>query len=221
MTILDLSVDELLTTTRAVRKRLDFSRPVDIDVVKECLEIALQAPSGSNAQNWHFLIVTDFDKKKKLADLYRRAWDAYLNMPGSVPQLYQDDPVLGPVQQRVMSSGEYLTHHLEEAPVFVIPCVEARVEAVEAPMAVLFQASTYASIIPAAWSFMLAARSRGLGTCWTTLHLLYEKEAADILGIPLEKVTQVALIPVAYTKGTKFRSAARKPLGDVLHLEAW
>ena len=221
MTVLNLSVDELLTTTRAVRKRLDFSRSVDINVIKECLELALQAPTASNSQNWHFVIVTDFDKKQKIAELYRQAWDTYLTMPTAAPQLHQDDPVLGPVQQRVVSSAEYLTHHFEEVPVFVIPCVEGRVEAVEAPMAVVLQASTYASIIPAAWSFMLAARSRGLGTCWTTLHLMHEKEAADILGIPFEEVTQIALIPVAHTLGAKFRAAARKPLQGALHLESW
>lgn len=221
MTVLDLSIDELLTTTRAVRKRLDFSRPVEIGVIKECLQIALQAPSASNSQNWHFVIVTEPGKKQQIADLYRKAWNTYLSRPTAAPQLHQDDPILGPVQQRVASSGQYLTQHLEKAPVFVIPCVEARVETIEPPRAVVVQASTYASIIPATWSFMLAARSRGLGTCWTTLHLMYEKEVAGILGIPFEEVTQVALIPVAYTRGTKFRPAARKSLREVLHLESW
>jgi nitroreductase len=194
---------------------------VEIGIIKECLELALQAPTASNSQNWHFVVVTDFDKKQKIAELYRQAWKIYLDMPVAAPRLYQDDPILGPVQERVVSSGEYLTQHLEEAPIFVIPCVEGRVEEVEASMAVIMQASTYGSIIPAAWSFMLAARSRGLGTCWTTLHLMYEKDVAGILDIPFEKVTQVALIPVAYTRGTQFKPAARKPLEDVLHLESW
>jgi nitroreductase len=200
---------------------LDFSRPVEIATIKECLELAIQAPTASNSQNWHFVVVTDLGKKQKIAEFYRQAWKIYLDMPVSAPRLYQDDPVLGPVQERVVSSGEYLVQHLEEAPAFVIPCVEARVEKVEAPMAVIMQASTYGSIIPATWSFMLAARSRGLGTCWTTLHLMYEKEVAALLDIPFEKVTQVALIPVAYTRGTEFKPAARKPLEEVLHLEAW
>ena len=219
MTVLDLSVDELLTTTRAVRKRLDLNRPVEISLVKECLELALQAPSGSNSQNWHFLILTDFNKKQRIAEYYRRSWHGYAQSTGAAHRLHQDDPVRGPTQKRVFDSAEYLAENLEKVPVFLIPSIAGRVEDAGASNAT--QAGTYGSIIPAIWSFMLAARSRGLATCWTSLHLPYEREVAEILGIPFHEVTQVALIPVAYAKGIQFKAAARKPLQEVLHLEAW
>ena len=219
MTVLNLSVDELLSTTRAVRKRLDCNRPVELSVVKECLELALQAPSGSNSQNWHFLVLTDFKKKQAIAEWYRQSWQGYGDSAGAAHRLHQDDPLLGPGQKRVFDSAAYLAENLEKVPVFLIPCIAGRVE--EAGASNAAQAGTYGSIIPAIWNFMLAARSRGLGTCWTTLHLLHEKEVAEIVGIPFQEVTQVALIPVAYTLGTQFKAAARKPLQEVLHLESW
>ena len=219
MTVLNLSVDELLSTTRAVRKRLDFIRPVEISLIRECLELALQAPSGSNSQNWHFVVLTDFNTKHRIAQCYRKSWQGYAQSTGAAHRLHQDDPVLGPAQKRVFDSAEYLAENLEKVPVFLIPCILGRVENAGASNAA--QAGTYGSIIPAIWSFMLAARSRGLGTCWTSLHLSHEKEVAEILGIPFQEVTQVALIPVAYTQGTQFKSAARKPLQEVMHLESW
>ena len=108
MTALNLSVDELLSTTRAVRKRLDFERTVGIDVIKECLEMALQAPNGSNSQNWHFLIVTELSKKQKIAEFYRQVWGEYSKSPRAADRLHQDDPVLAPVQKRIFTSAEYL-----------------------------------------------------------------------------------------------------------------
>lgn len=220
--MLPLSPDQLLTTTRAVRRRLDLERPVDLTLVKECLEIALQAPTGSNAQGWHFVVVTDPAKRLGLAELYRRAWAVYENMPFAAHHVHENDPSMSAVQARVVASGEHLARNLERVPVHVIPCVAGRVDAVPAPMAVLAQASTYGSILPAAWSFMLAARARGLGTAWTTLHLMHEPEAAELLGIPHDSVTQCALIPVAHVKGgTDFKPAPRKPLEGVLHVNGW
>ena len=217
-----LSPDELLTTTRAVRKRLDLERPVDLAHVRECLEIALQAPTGSNAQGWHFVVVTDPAKKRGLAEIYRRAWAVYETMPFAAHHVHADDPSMKDVQERIVASGQHLANHLERVPVLVIPCVAGRFEAVPAPMSVLAQASAYGSILPATWSFMLAARARGLGTAWTTLHLWHEAEAAKLLGIPYEAVTQCALIPVAHiVGGARFRPAARKPLGGVLHVDGW
>jgi nitroreductase len=218
---LPLSPDELLTTTRAVRKRMDFDRPVDLAVIRECLEIALQAPTGSNAQGWQWMVVQDAAKRRALAELYRKAWAIYPSLAGSAHQVHAQDPSMQDVQARVISSAEYLANNLEKAPVFVIPCIGGRVENLPAPMAVVAQASTYGSILPAAWSFMLAARARGLGTSWTTLHLFHEAEAADILGIPFAEVTQCALIPVAYTKGTSFNAGPRKSLDGVLHVDRW
>jgi nitroreductase len=219
---LALDPDQLLTTTRAVRKRLDFERPLDLSLVKECLEVALQAPTGSNAQGWHFVVVSDPAKRRGLAELYRKAWAVYEKMPFAAHHVHANDPSMSAVQQRVVGSAQHLAENLERVPVHVIPCVAGRFEAVPAPMAVLAQASAYGSILPAAWSFMLAARARGLGTSWTTLHLWHEEEAAKLLGIPHAEVTQCALIPVAHVKGgAGFRPGPRKPLAGVLHVNGW
>lgn len=214
---LPLTPDELLTTTRAVRKRLDFDRPIEMSVIRECLEIALQAPSGSNAQGWQWMVVTDAAKRREVADIYRRAFAIYESGPMAANKIHADDPKLAPVQQRVFASAKYLADNMHRPPVLLIPCFVGRVENGGA----IGQASQYGSLLPAAWSFMLAARARGLGTAWTTLHLMFEQDAAKVLGIPFEQVTQTALIPVAYTKGTDFKPGARKPLDSVLHVNQW
>lgn len=219
---LGLSADQVLATTRAVRKRLDFDRPLELDVVNECLQLALQAPTGSNAQGWHFVLVTDAEKRGKIADLYEAAFDVYRKMPQSAHAIAEGRSDAERAQQeRVIDSAEYLAQNLRRAPVFLIPCVEGRTDSVTGPMANIAQASVYASIIPAAWSFMLAARERGIGTAWTTLHLIHEKTVAELLGIPYDEVMQVALIPCAYTRGTDFRPARRQPLEKVTHVDAW
>jgi nitroreductase len=214
---LPLTPDELLTTTRAVRKRLDFDRPVEMSVVRECLEIALQAPSGSNAQGWQWVVVTDPKKRGEIADIYRKAWAIYETAPFAANKLHADDPTLAPVQERIFDSAKYLAANMHRAPVLLIPCFLGRVEGGGA----IGQASQYGSLLPAAWSFMLAARARGIGTAWTTLHLMFEQDAAKALGIPFDQVTQAALIPVAYTKGTEFKAGARKALEPVLHVNGW
>jgi len=217
MTTLDLTPDQLLSTTRAVRRRMDFSRPVEKDVIRECLEMAVQAPTGSNAQGWHFVVVTDAGKRKALGDIYRRAFEMYRTMPGAAGNVFADDPVRGPVQQRVMRSADYLAEHMHEAPVLLVPCIAGRVDGAPGVMS----ASHWGSLLPAVWSFMLAARARRLGTSWTTLHLMFEKEAAGVLGIPFDDIAQGALIPVAYAKGTDFKPAPRVPLDDVVHWDGW
>jgi nitroreductase len=209
------AADHLLTTTRSVRKRLDFKRPVDAAVITRCLEIAIQAPTGSNAQGWHFIVVTDAAKRKALADLYRNAFAAYRNFNAEAPQLKEGDPRREQTL-RIVDSAEYLAEHLHEAPVFIIPCIEGRVET----GGVIAQASVYGSILPAVWSLMLALRARGLGSAWTTLHLIFEKEAAGILGVP-DHVTQTALLPVAHFTGTDFKPAKRLPLDTVVSWEGW
>lgn len=209
------SVDHLLTTTRSVRKRLDLKRPVDLDTLERCIEIAYQAPTGSNTQGWHMVVVTDADKRAALAGLYKQAFEMYRGMAESAPQVQQGDPRRDQTL-RIIDSAEYLTRHLHEVPVHVIPCIEGRVEG--GP--VVMQASIYGSILPAVWSLMLALRARGLGSAWTTLHLMHEKEAAEILGVPPE-VTQVALLPVAYFTGTDFKPAKRMPARDSTHWNAW
>jgi nitroreductase len=213
MTTLALTPDELLSTTRAVRRRLDLSRPVERAVLEECLTIAQQAPTGGNSQGWHFVVVTDAAKRAALGDIYRVGWNAYIGAGGPST----DDPSRQSTQERVRASAQYLADHMHEAPVLVIPCIHGRTDGKPASE----QAGTWGSIIPATWSFMLAARARGLGTAWTTLHLGGEKEAAQLLGIPYEKVMQVAMIPVAYTLGTDFKPGPRLPLERMVHWEMW
>ena len=213
--MLDLEVvAHLLTTTRSVRKRLDFKRPVEPAVLERCLDVAFQAPTGSNMQAWHFVVVTDAKKKKGLADLYRSAFEMYrtMNPGGDLPA----DDLRAKQRDRVVDYASYLAEHLEEAPVHVVPCIEGRFE--QAP--VVAQASQYGSILPAVWSLMLALRARGIGSAWTTLHLFHEREAAEILGIP-ETVTQTALLPVAYFTGTDFKPAKRLPATEHVHWNAW
>jgi len=210
------TVDHLLTTTRSVRKRLDFARPVDLAVLERCIAIALQAPTGSNVQGWHFVVVTDAAKRKRLADLYRQAFELYANAPESMrPAIPADDPRFAQTQ-RIVDSATYLAERLHEAPLMVIPCVEGRVE----NAGVLAQASVYGSILPAAWSLMLALRARGLGSAWTTLHLMFERDAAALLGIPAT-VTQTALLPVAHFSGSDFKPAKRLPPEGRTHWNAW
>ncbi len=216
MPLLDLTLDELLATTRSVRKRLDLTRPVEPELIRECLELALQAPTGSNSQRWHFVVVTDAGKRFALAELYRKSFAAYRSMPSPVSKFAEDSPRVQ-TQKRVVNSADYLAEHLHEVPVHVIPCIAGRLD--KLPLAA--QAGAWGSILPAAWSFMLAARARGLGSAWTTLHLPYEKEAAEVLGIPYEQITQTSLLPVAYTIGTDFKPAQREPLDTVLHWDKW
>lgn len=210
---MELTADEVLTTTRTVRRRLDLDRAVPLGVVRECLEVALQAPSGSNRQTWHWVVVTDQEQRRAIGEYYRRSVAAYLDSPGAAGKLYADDPSRSQVQQRVGGSVEYLGEHLGEVPVHVIPCLKGRLPRGN-------QAGFWGSVLPAAWSYMLAARARGLGTAWTTLHLAYEREISELLGLP-DDVHQAVLIPTAYYTGTSFRPAARQPLDEILHLDRW
>ncbi len=215
MTRLGLTADEMLLTTRAVRKRLDFDRPVPESLLRECARFAVQAPTSSNGQSWHFVFVTERPKVEALAAIYKRGSD--LNRGRFVESSRaraERDATWGAQQARVIDSGIHLVENMHRCPAMLIPCAAGRSED---PRHVVEGAG---SVIQAAWSFMLAARERGLGTCWTTLHLLWEQEVAEILGIPFEEVRQYALIPVAYTLGTDFKPAARN-LGTVLSFNKW
>ncbi|MFJ5829531.1 nitroreductase family protein [Streptomyces sp. NPDC093089] len=214
MTLLDLTPDELLTTTRSVRKRLDLTRPVPLELVKECIGIALQAPSGSNRQTWHWIVVTDPEQRAAIGAFYRRAVGTYLSSEGSCGSLFLEDPARHAVQRRVGDSVAHLGDRLGDVPVLVIPCLDASA----APE--YNEAGMWGSIIQAGWSYMLAARARRLGTAWTTLHLMYEKEIAALLGLP-DGIVQAALIPTAYSIGTDFKPAPRQPLDEVLHVDSW
>jgi len=210
----DITPDELLTTTRAVRRRLDLTRPVEREVIEACIGIAQQAPSGSNLQPWHFVVVTDQAKRAQLAKLYRKGSESYFSRS---PAPAGVDPKRQAERMRLRASAQFLVDHMGEVPVHVIPCFSGRTEGLS-PQA---QAAAWGSIIPAAWSFMLALRARGLGSAFTTFHLSSEEEAARLLGIPFERVTQAALIPVAYTKGTAFRAGPRGPLSSMIHWDGW
>ena len=211
--ILDLSPDELLSTTRCVRRRLDLERPVEREVLEDCLRLAQQAPTAGYAEDWHFVVVTDADKRLALAELWRAGGRRYLGVddPTALPA------VVPPDRKRLVESVVHLYEHLHEVPVFVIPCIEGRTDG----KSMLQQAGRWTTIAPATWSFMLAARSRGLGTCMTSFHLFHEQEAAEILGIPYAKIMQTALLPVAYSIGTDFKPARRKPLDTMAHWERW
>jgi nitroreductase len=204
----DAATDRILTTTRAVRRRLDLGRPVPREIVLDCLRLAIQAPTGGNTQRWRWLVVDDDEKRAALAALYRRRAEPYL---GGYRNLAPD------VTNAVLDSSEYLAEHLHEVPVFVIPCLLGRLS--DAPSNEE-AAGFYGSILPAVWNLQLALRSRGLGSVFTTLHLAYEREAGEILGIP-DTVTQAALVPVAYTLGDDFKPAKRRPVEEITYWNGW
>lgn len=211
---LGLTPDELLTTTRSVRRRLDLDRPVEPEIIEECLRIALQAPSGSNAQGWHWIVVTDPQVRAGIADYYRRAALPYLDSRKS--ELEGLDEARRAGQERVTASARYLAENMHRVPVLVIGVLAGDVEKVPPG----FQAGFWGSLLPAAWSFMLALRARGLGSSWTTLHLQHAGEVAELLGIP-PGYSQGVLLPVAYTTGTDFKPAPREPLETILHRDRW
>ncbi|MEU6562914.1 nitroreductase family protein [Nocardia nova] len=204
--LLPLAPDELLTTTRAVRRRLDLSRPVPLEVIREALEVALQAPSGGNRQKWHWIVLTDPALKAQVAEYYGRSYRAYRKVIGEPTD---------PAAQRVAASSDHLSQVMAEVPALVIGAIDTGGADLGGN-----QAGLWGSLLPAAWNLALALRARGLGTAWTTLHLQYESEVAEILGIP-DTVRQGVLLPVAYTKGTDFRPGPRADLDAVLHVNHW
>jgi nitroreductase len=201
--------DQLLSTTRAVRKRLDLDRPVEREVLMECLRLAIQAPTGGNRQGWHWVVVTDAGTRAGLAELYRSGGEAYNRA------IDRDAQTMTGQQGRVLESARYLLEVIDRVPVLVVPCIEGRINDVSRA------AGFFGSIHPAIWSFQLALRSRGLGSAWTTFHLAHEQQAAELLGIPYDDVTQAALLPVAYTIGGDFRPAKRRPIEEITHWDSW
>lgn len=216
------TVNKLLTTTRSVRKRLDLSRPVEPEVIEECLELAIQAPTGGNSQGWHFVVVSDAAKRARIGELYRESFYIYAQSDQEQGVTRGETEVSGTVgeqveqRMRVVKSAVYLANHMGEVPLMIIPCIHGRAE----ELGQMAQAGLYGSILPAAWSLMLALRARGLGAAWTTLHLRYEKEIAGLLGIP-DDVTQAALLPVAYFTGEDFRPAKRIPARELTSWDGW
>ena len=204
--------DELLGTTRAVRKRLDFNRPVPRALVNDCIALSQQAPTGGNSQGWRWIVVEDKNKRCSLAEIYRKAAGGYLKAEGAKAEKAGDQQTL-----RVFHSALYLAENLELAPLHVIPCLMGRPEEGTPIVSV---AAMMGSIFPAVWSFQLALRARGLGSCLTSLHLMFEQEAAALLDIP-DNVMQVALLPVAYTKGTDFKRAERPDPSTIIYWDSW
>jgi nitroreductase len=206
--MISLTTDDLLLTTRSVRRRLDVTRPVELAVIEDCLRLALQAPTGGNQQNSRWLVISDVERRRAVAEIYRRAGKPAF----AAAMSSQTDPLA----RRAYADAIYLADLVEQIPVLVIPCALGR----PAELSNHRCASFYGSIIPAIWSFQLALRSRGLGSTYTTAHLRHEAEMADLLGIPAD-VSQIAMIPVAYTIGTDFRPAQRKTVAQVSYLDAW
>jgi nitroreductase len=207
-----MDLDHALQTTRAVRRRLDFDRPVPRSVVLECLQLALQAPNGSNSQPWRWVVIDDPALQVGAAAIYRAAIDSFAGRPGPRQVDYST-----PAARRIAVSVAHLKDNLHRVPVLVVPVVQGRFET----DALFMQASRWGSILPAVWSFMLALRSRGLGSAWTTIHLHREKEMAELLGIPYGEWTQAGLFPVAYTLGTDFKPADRGRAEDVVFWNGW
>jgi nitroreductase len=213
-TTLPLSPDELLTTTRTVRKRLDLTRPVPTELIRECIDVAVQAPSGSNQQGWHWIVVSDVDQRAAIGRLYQDVAESYFASGGSAAGQFQDDPDRQRTQQRVGDSAAWLAEHIAEVPVLVIACITAPT------LSSGNQAGLWGSLLPAAWSFCLAARARGLGTAWTSFTLAREAELAEILGLP-DNVRHGVMLPTAYYTGETFKPARRQPLDEIIHTDRW
>jgi nitroreductase len=217
MTLLDLSADDVLNTTRAVRKRLDFSRPVEDDVIRECVATAMQAPSGSNLMTMQFVVVKDAEKRQAIGEIYKQCWAIYSSTPMYAGAIKKEGESEQAQQERVVDSATYLSEHMADAPVLVLGCTAGRIDGAPAMMS----ASVMGNILPGMWSFMLAARARGLGTAWTTISLMMEKEVADIVGIPFDEFQQACLTPLAYTVGTDFKRAMRPDPDTIIHWDTW
>jgi len=201
------TVDKLLTTTRSVRRRLDLTRPVDPAVIEECLEIAVQAPQGSNNCRYHFLVVTDPGKRRALGDLYRQAFEQFYPAAGTSRQT---------VPPPDMESAIALAEHFQDVPVLIISCIEGRPEGRTSERL----AGLYGNILPMTWSLMLALRARGVGAAWTTIVFTYEKEVVELLNIP-QGLTPAACLPVAYLTGEDFKPARRVPARDRTYWNNW
>ena len=208
--------DYILTTTRSVRLRLDFDRPIEPEVITECLKIALQAPTASNSQQWQWLVITDSEKIAGIAAIYKDSFEELTRVRANEGPRWAEGDSRASAAEGVTRSATYLANEMHRCPALLIACITGRVEDA-GPMA---QAGTYGSILPGAWSFMLAARSRGIGMAWTTLHLRDEALSRDLLGIP-EDVTQAVLFPMAYFTGDTFKPAPRVPLDQVVHWNNW
>ena len=211
-----MDADHVLKTTRSVRLRLDFERPIDPAAITECLEIALQAPTASNSQQWQWVVITEPDKVAAVAEVYRKSFNVLAARPPEERPSYGADDSRTQQSEKVTRSATWLAEQMHRCPALLLACINGRVE----DQGAMTQAGVYGSILPGAWSFMLAARARGIGMAWTTLHIRHEDEVAALLGIPAD-VTQAALFPMAYFTGEDFQPAPRVPLKEVVHWNTW
>jgi nitroreductase len=203
------TIDWVLATTRTVRKRLDLDRPVDLGVVRECLELALQAPTGGDVQGWRWIVVTDPAVKARLRDLYLESHEVASGGRRPVEVVGSDD--------RMLDGAWHLATNLDRVPVLVVACIRGQLT----PDSTLARAGAlFASIYPAVWSLQLALRSRGLASAMTTVHLERHAAVAAALGIP-GGVTQAALIPIAHLLGPDLRPARRRPVREVAYRDQW
>ena len=211
-----MDADHVLKTTRSVRLRLDFERPIEPAAIEECLEIALQAPTASNSQQWQWVVITEPDKVAAVAEVYRKSFNVLAARPPEERPSYGADDSRTQQSEKVTRSATWLAEQMHRCPALLLACINGRVE----DQGAMMQAGVYGSILPGAWSFMLAARARGIGMAWTTLHIRHEDEVAALLGIPAD-VTQAALFPMAYFTGEDFQPAPRVPLKEVVHWNSW
>ncbi len=210
-----MDVEHLLTTTRSARKSLDLDARVDLDDIRQCLRIAMQAANGSNQQSWRWLVIAEPALRHKLAELYR---DAYLLRVGG--QMLGDLLPPGSPEGRLMSSTEWLVENLAKVPLLVIPCYQPYLPRIDGDES-FYQATLYGSIFPAVWNFQLALHARGYGTCITTLHLHREDAVRELLQIP-DSYTQGCLLPVGRLRADHtFSPARRRPLDDVVAVDRW
>lgn len=213
-----LGAHELITTTRAVRLRLDLEREVDPALLRDCVADALQAPQGSNLMRTEFLIVRDPDRIAAIGRIYREEFDRFYR--ASETGLFHrvdPDPRHAAQSRRTRESAEHLAAVMSEVPAIVIPCLTPRL----AEGDVLTAKHRLATVYPTVWNFMLAARLRGLGTCWTGMTLGREADVAEIVGVDPAEVEQVCMIPVAHHTGTSFRQAWRPPAEEFIHWDLW
>ncbi len=194
------SIDHVLRTTRSVRRRIDFERAIEPEVIEACIDLAVQAPTGIRAENWRFVVVTDTQKKRAIADLYRQGGETFAKARGVELKATQREHA----------------DRLHEMPALILVCAEGR--PATGPAAV--QVGFYGSVLPAAWSLMLALRARGIGSTWTSLLVLHEEAVADVLGIPAD-VSQTVLLPIGYMKDAVLKPAKRKPAREVTFWNAW
>lgn len=213
--LLPLTAEEVLTTTRSVRLRLDLDRPVPRHLIEECVEVALQAPSGSNRWLMQFVVVTDAQQRSALAEIYRSVYAGYKESAGYVGRADKGDPERNASQQRTARSADHLAENLHRVPALVLACVQGRITSPASAVGLL------GSVMPGMWSFMLAARLRGLGTAWTSMLVQQEEAACAVLGIPVDEVTIACLSPLAYTLGDGFKPAVRPSPSEVLHWDRW